>query len=90
MVSCLSGNEFKKAHSKKGGDAVSAEQWKSTQLPNLLQKFCADDIYSADETGLFYCDMLDGSPSYKHTTVSGSKEAMNCVCFVLFNHVRNR
>jgi hypothetical protein len=30
---------------------LSAEQWESTKLPNLLQKFSADDIYNADETG---------------------------------------
>jgi hypothetical protein len=28
---------------KNSTDAVSAEQWKSTKLPNLHQKCCADD-----------------------------------------------
>jgi hypothetical protein len=55
-------------------DAVSGEQWKSTKLPDLLKKLCADDIYSADETGLFYCVSPDGSLSYRHTTLSGSKK----------------
>jgi hypothetical protein len=31
----------------------SAEQ-KSKKLANLLQKFCRDGIYNADETGLFF------------------------------------
>jgi hypothetical protein len=26
-------------------DAVSGEQWKSTMLPNLLQKLCGDDTH---------------------------------------------
>jgi hypothetical protein len=55
--------------------AVNAEQWKSIKLPDLLQIFCADDIYSADETGLFYGATLGGSLSYKPSTVSSSKKA---------------
>jgi hypothetical protein len=52
---CRFGIKFKKAHGEKGiAGAVSAEQWKYAKLPNLLQKFCTDDIYNADETGLFY------------------------------------
>jgi hypothetical protein len=48
-------DKFRMAHGEKGiAGAVSAEQWKSTKLPDLFQKFCRDDIYSADETGLFY------------------------------------
>jgi hypothetical protein len=42
-------------------DAVNAEQWKSTKMPNLLQRFCADDICKADETDLFYRAISDGS-----------------------------
>jgi hypothetical protein len=60
-------------------DAISAERWKSTKLPNLLQKFCACDIYNADETGMFYPATPDGSlsyvqSSYKHAVLSGSKK----------------
>jgi hypothetical protein len=44
-----------------GADVVGAEEWKSKKVPELLQKFCADDIYRADETGLFYRAMPDGS-----------------------------
>jgi hypothetical protein len=34
---CRFGIKFKKAHGEKDrADAVSAEQWKSTKLPNLL------------------------------------------------------
>jgi hypothetical protein len=59
-------------------DAVSSEQWKSTKLQKLLQKFCADDIYNANETGLFYCATPDSSLSYKHATLSGTKKAVDC------------
>jgi hypothetical protein len=77
---CRFGIKFKKAHGKKGNaDAVNAEQWESTKLPNLLQKFSTDNVYSTDETGLFYCVTSDSSLSYKHTTVSGSKKAVDIV-----------
>jgi hypothetical protein len=48
---------------KGSAKAVSSEQWKSTKLPNLFQKCCADGIYSADETGFFYRAKPDGSLS---------------------------
>jgi hypothetical protein len=43
----------------------------------LLQKFCTDDIYNADETGLLYHTAPDSSLSYKHATLSGSKKAVD-------------
>jgi hypothetical protein len=46
---CRFGTKFKKVQGKKD----SAEQ-KSTKLANLLQKFCTDGIYNADQTGLFF------------------------------------
>jgi hypothetical protein len=79
--------KFKKANGEDSADAVSAEQWNSTGLPNLLRKFCADDIYFANEAGLFYCAMADVSLSYKHATLSDSEKAMNCVIHkVLHTH----
>jgi hypothetical protein len=73
---CRFGIKFKKTHGEGSAHAVSAEQWKSTKLPNLPLKFCADD---ADETGLFYRATPDGCRSYKHVTLSGSKKAMGRV-----------
>jgi hypothetical protein len=70
-------DKIQEAQGEKGNaDAVSADRWKYTKLPNLPQKFCADDIYNADETGLFCCAMPDGFLSYKHATLSGSKTTM--------------
>jgi hypothetical protein len=77
---CRFGIKFKKVQGEKGrADGVHAEQCKSTELPNLPQKICADDIYNADETGLFYRATPDGFLSYRHATLSGSKKAMDCV-----------
>jgi hypothetical protein len=50
--------------------------WKSKKGPELLQKFCAD-IYSADETGLFYRAMTDDSLCYEHVKLLGSKKAVD-------------
>jgi hypothetical protein len=44
------------------------------EVPELLQKFCADDICSADETGLFYRATPDGSLCYNHVQLLGSKK----------------
>ncbi|XP_035224019.1 tigger transposable element-derived protein 4-like [Stegodyphus dumicola] len=46
--------KFKKAHGEKeSADSANAEEWKSTKLPELLENFSVDDIYNADETGLY-------------------------------------
>jgi hypothetical protein len=75
---CRHGIKFKKAHGEKdSADVVGAAEWKSKKIPELLQKFCADDIYSADETGLFYHAVPDGSLCYKLVKLLGSKKAMD-------------
>jgi hypothetical protein len=55
-----------RACSMDSADAVITEHWKYTKLPNLLQKFLADNICTASETGLFHLATLVSSLSYKH------------------------
>ena len=70
--------KFKKAHGEKASaDNDSSEQWKITKIPTFLKNFCADDIYNADETGLYYRATPDGSLCYKHIALSGYKKAMD-------------
>jgi hypothetical protein len=77
---CRFGIKLKKGYGEKGSvDAVNGEQWKSTKLQNILQKFCADNIYNANKTGLFYCATPDGSLTYKYANLSSSKKAMDHV-----------
>lgn len=72
--------KFKKVHGEKeSADSAGAEEWQSTKLPQLLEKFHADDIYNADETGLYCRATPDGSLCYKHVALSGSKKAMDRV-----------
>ncbi|KII71782.1 Tigger transposable element-derived protein 6 [Thelohanellus kitauei] len=62
----------KKACGKKGSaDNESAERWKTTKIHTFLENFCADDIYDADETGLYYRATPYGSLCYKHIALSG-------------------
>jgi hypothetical protein len=74
---CRHDTKFKKAHGEKDSADVCAEEWKSKKVPELLQKFYADDIYSADETGLFYRVTPDGSLCYNHVQLLGSKKVMD-------------
>uniref|UniRef100_A0A8C4XFI3 HTH CENPB-type domain-containing protein n=1 Tax=Erpetoichthys calabaricus TaxID=27687 RepID=A0A8C4XFI3_ERPCA len=60
--------KFKKPNGEKGS---------SSKLPELLKQFCADDIYNADETGLYYHATPEGSLCYKHKTLVGSKKEMD-------------
>jgi hypothetical protein len=72
--------KFKKAlGDKESADSAGAEEWKLTKLPELLEKFPTDDIYNGDEIGLYYHATPDGSSSYKHVALSGSKKAMDRV-----------
>jgi hypothetical protein len=64
-----------------------AKPWKSKKAPELLKKFCADDLYSADETGLFYRATPDGSLCCKHVKLLGSKKAMDCITVLCCSNV---
>ena len=54
-------------------EAVDA--WKKTLLPKLLEEFAPEDIYNADETGLFYQLQPDKSLVYKDEDGRGGKRS---------------
>ena len=67
---------YKQAHGEKeSADIKSAEEWTSTILPGLLEER-PNEVYNADETGLYYRATTDGSLCYWHEKLSGSKKAM--------------
>ena len=67
---------YKPAHGGKGSaDTQSAEEWLSSVLPELLEKY-RPNVYNEDETGLYYQATPDGSLYYCRETLSGSKKAM--------------
>ncbi|KAI6651320.1 Tigger transposable element-derived protein 6-like [Oopsacas minuta] len=51
----------------------------SIVFPQLLREYKPDDIYNADETGLYYRATPDGSLCYPYQQLSGSKKAMDRV-----------
>jgi len=78
--------KFKRFHGEKSSaDTNGANEWSLAKLPEILKKFSPQDIYNADETGLFYRATPDGSLCYKRETLEGSKKAMDritvlCCC----------
>ena len=70
--------KYKRANGEKGSaDTVGAEEWMSIVFPQLLREYKPDDIYNADETGLYYRATPDGSLCYAYQQLSGSKKAMD-------------
>lgn len=68
--------QFKRQHGEqKDADVAAADQWTTTVLPELLKKYDARDIYNADETGLYYRALPDGTLATKSDKASGSKKA---------------
>jgi hypothetical protein len=71
---------FKKAHGEKSSaDPTGAEECCSNRLSQLLDEYSLENIFNADETELFYRATPDGSLTYKHHTLVGSKKAMDRV-----------
>ena len=56
------GIKFKMAHGEKSSaDFDAAEKWLTERMPEILENYKEDDIYNADETGLFYRATPDGT-----------------------------
>ena len=53
----------------------SVKPWLETHLPELLAQFKPEDIYNADETGLFYKLQLDKSLNFEGEKCTGGKKA---------------
>ena len=70
------GIKFKKCHGEKmDADVDAADQWRSTVLPELLQEYAPRDIYNADETGIYFRAVPDGTLSFTTDRLSGRKKA---------------
>ncbi|GLV37443.1 hypothetical protein CBL_10591 [Carabus blaptoides fortunei] len=73
-------------------DNTSTEEWKNTKVPIYLSTYSPDDIYNADETGLYCRTTPYGSLCYKHIALSGFKKAMDRItvfcCTYMSGHGR--
>lgn len=71
---------YKKASGEKASaNNALADEWKHTTLGELLSQYDEENIYNADETGLYYRATPDGSLTYRHQNISGYKKAMDRV-----------
>ncbi|XP_052071173.1 tigger transposable element-derived protein 4-like [Mytilus californianus] len=67
---------YKKCHGeKKDADTEAADDWVTNVLPEILMNYNPDDIYNADETGLYYRAIPDGTLTEKFHDVAGSKKS---------------
>ena len=74
----------KRAHGEKSSaDFEGAELWVSTVLPQLLLEYIPENIYNADEIGLYYRATPDSSLCYKYEQLSGSKRAKERITILL-------
>ena len=63
---------FRKEHGEKqSADLQSATDWKRDVLPQILGTFSEDDIYNADETGLYFRGYPDRGHCIKGTELAG-------------------
>ena len=62
---------FKRSHGESGSaDRTGASMWSDETIPLLLQTYDAENIYNADETGLYYRATPNGSLVFKSTALS--------------------
>ena len=78
------GIKFKKQHGEKqDADDWGAERWVTEILPGILQAYSPRDIFNADETGLYWRAMPDGTLSFKNAEASGCKVPKERVTLLL-------
>ena len=54
-------------------DQNGVDEWQTNCLPALLKQFKAEDIFNADETGLFYRCLSDRTHVFKNDKCAGGK-----------------
>ena len=78
------GIKFKKQHGEKqDADDWGAERWVTEVLPGLLEDYEPRDIYNADETGLYWRAIPDGTLAHKTEQAAGCKVPKERVTLLL-------
>lgn len=70
---------------KASADESASNGWKVDRLKIVLNDFSPDNIFNANETGLYYRATPDGSLCFKNDVLSGSKKAMDRITVLCFN-----
>ena len=56
-------------------DVDAADQWSSTVLAEILERYEPCNVYNADETGIYNRALPDGTLTFSTDSLSGSKKA---------------
>ena len=65
---------YKKSYGEKiDSDGPSAEIWLSSIFLDISRRYKPDSIFNADETGLYWRALLDGSHVFKLSQLAGGK-----------------
>ncbi|XP_026816812.1 tigger transposable element-derived protein 4-like [Rhopalosiphum maidis] len=76
--------KLKRVHDEKASaNASTSNDWKVNRLKIILNDFSPDNIFNADETGLYYRATPDGSLCFKKEVLSDSKKAMDRITVLL-------
>ena len=75
---------FKKEHGEKqDAELTSASDWKQDILPDILRSFKEEDVFNADETGLFFSGYPDRGHCAKGSDLAGGKKAKETITALL-------
>jgi len=67
-------------------DRKAVDDWKTTTLQNIIEKYAVQDIFNADETGLFIQILPNNTMAFKnkHAVVEKcQKNGRLCFCAVI-------
>ena len=77
---------YKHLHGEeKSADLLAANEWIKTEWPKIIAEYSPQDIYNADETGLYFHAMPEHTYLFKNETAKGfktSKERVTVLCCV--------
>lgn len=66
---------FKREHGEKQcTDFESAQKWRERVIADLLKDYSSDDIFNADETGIYFKGLPDRGFVYRNVQISGGKK----------------
>ena len=80
---------FKKPTEKKDADFAAADTWTSTVLVELLRDYSPIDIYNADETGIYFRAVPDGTLCFSTDKLYGRKKAKDRLTVLLCVNMAN-
>ena len=68
--------KYKKIHGEKqDADPHAADTWTSTVLPNILEAYAPCDVYNADETGIYFRALPDGTLTFSNDKRGGCNKS---------------